>query len=338
MAKKDKINEINEQLENNFSEKNTEKEVIKTDKKGHFGRNFIIFVFLLLVGTAAVSIIRLKQAEEMNNKSLTDLQKVYEQKINAINLRLSDLQTEVNIIKNKPSTVVSGGVDEVFVEQKLAQLKQEMENYVLRENDGNYQSTPVAVANTTEKQTKEILLASGAMIVRDLAEQGNNFEYEAEVLQILAQGNPQAMKYVDTMQKYAVSGVKGKNQLIKSFDKIFADLNMAKVKDNQEKTIENTQNWQEKALVWIKKLFVSKKGRKRPVFNQSNDEVYTLVHEGNLGQALSAITTSEKYSLMASVPLTQWQMQVEKYLDFEHAVTGLIMNSLANLHLKEMEH
>ncbi len=338
MAKKDKIDEVKELIETDFSENTEKNEQIKVKKKSHFGRNLAIFVFLLLGGAAAFSTIQLKQTEEINQRALQDLQKAYEHKLSMLASKVNDLQDEVSQIKNKPTAVANGGVSEAFVEQRLAQLKQEMEQYVPHENSEIVPTVPVAVVNTAEKQTQEVLLASGALVVRDLAEQGNKFEYEAEVLQILAQGNPQAMKYVDTMQKYAVSGVKGKNQLIKSFNKIFADLNMAKVKEETLSDVQNPQNWQDKALMWIKKLFVSKKGRKRPVFNQNNDEVYTLVNEGNLGQALSALKTSEKYSSMASLPLEQWQKQVVDYLDFEHAVTGLIMNSLANLHLKEMEH
>ena len=85
-------------------------------------------------------------------------------------------------------------------------------------------------------------------------------------------------------------------------------------------------------------MLISKKGGKRPVFNEKEDEVYTLVNEGDLGNALNALKTSEKYQQMDSSPLMHWQKQAEEYLEFKHAVSGLIMNSLANLHLKEMEH
>ncbi|MBQ8481758.1 MAG: hypothetical protein IJ532_04425 [Alphaproteobacteria bacterium] len=338
MAKKDKSNEVNELVETESSEKTGEKEQIKAKKKNHFGRNFAVFIFLVLAGIAAFLAIQLKQTEASNQRALQDLQKAYEHKLSVISSRLNDLQNEVEQIKNKPSAVAVEGVSEAFVEQKLAQLKQEIVQYIPHENSEVIQANPIVAENTPAKQTQEVLLASGALIVRDLAEQGNKFEYEAEVLQILAQGNPQAMKYVEVMQKYAVSGITGKSRLIKSFDKIFADLNTAKVKEEQKTVAESPQNWQDKILVWAKKLFVSRKGRKRPVFNQVNDEVYTLVHEGNLGEALNELKTSEKYSSVSSFPLTQWQIKVADYLQFEHAVNGLIMNSLANLHLKEMEH
>ena len=48
--------------------------------------------------------------------------------------------------------------------------------------------------------------------------------------------------------------------------------------------------------------------------------------------------TEEKYAKVDSSALQQWQVQTEEYLEFNNAAAGLIMNSIANLHLKEMEH
>lgn len=309
------------------------------EKQSHFGRNLLILVFLLLGGAAAYSSMQLKQTEAVNKKAMDELQQSYEQKLNAVSAKVNGLKTEIDKLKNKPAPAFSG-VSEEYLNQRLAQLQQEFMRSESSESGENPQVLPLSesLAIAPANQAQEVLLASGAMIVRDLAEQGNKFEYEAEVLQILAQGNPQAEKYVDIMQKYAASGIKGKNQLIKSFNKIFADLNEAKVKTQDEKVSDNPADWKDKAIAWLKKIFVSKKGNKRPVFKEKDDEVYTLVNEGNLGEALNALKISEKYSRMDSEPLAQWQKQVEDYLEFKRAATGVIMNSIANLHLKEMEH
>lgn len=328
MAKKDKLNDIEEDIPTATTEKKTT----------HFGRNLVVFIFLVLCGAVAFLVVRLKQTEAINNQSLQVLQAAYEQKLNKISLRVDDLQARINAVKNVevPSEVI--GISEELLNQKLEQLRQEFVQYSVAIEQNGEALQPIVLGNNPVRQTQEMLLASGAMIVRDLAEQGNSFEYESEVLQILAQGNPQAMKYVDVMQKYAASGVRGKNQLVKSFNKIFADLNMAKVKKTEVSENNTPQSWQDRVIAWAKNFFVSKKGNKRPVFKVENDEVFTLVNEGDLGEALSALKTSEKYSALASYPLEQWQQDVENYLEFKHAVSGLIMNFLANLHLKEMEH
>ncbi len=338
MAKKDnKTVNFDEEISTTDTDVMEEKKNTAPQKTGHFLRNTAVFLILVLGGAAFFLSVQLKKTEELNKASMQDLQQSYEQKLSEISARVNSLQKEINAVKNKPMQEVIGGVSEEFVNQRLAQLKQELMQNTLPENGENAPVQSIIVESTPSKQVQEVLLASGAMIVRDLAEQGNKFEYEAEVLQILAQGNPQAEKYVDIMQKYAASGVKGKNQLIKSFNKIFADLNEAEVKTQDVKTQAEPIDWKDKAIAWLKKIFVSKKGNKRPVFKEKDDEVYTLVNEGNLGEALNALKISEKYSRMASEPLAQWQKQVEDYLEFEHAATGVVMNSIANLHLKEME-
>ena len=336
MAKKE--NKVDENTAETSIEISGEKKAASEKKKSHFGRNLAVFVFLLLCGAAAFLAIQLKQTEALNKQALQELQADYEQKLSAVVSKFNGLQNEVAQIKNKPMPSVSGGVSEDFVNQRLMQLKEELIQYEKDRDENTEVAQPIVIENSPSRQTQEILLASGAIIVRDLAEQGNKFEYESEVLQILAQGNPQAEKYVETMQKYAVSGIKGKNQLIESFNKIFADLNMAKVKAEPEQTVNNPQDWKGKIIAWAKRFLVSKKGAKRPVFKEKEDEVYILVNEGNLGEALNALKISEKYAGIESSPLIQWQNQVADYLEFKHAATGLIMNSIANLHLKEMEH
>ena len=155
-------------------------------------------------------VIQLKQTEAINANALQSLQAAYEQKLSKISVRVDDLQARINAVKNVevPSEVI--GISEELLNQKLEQLRQEFVQYSSSTEQNGLPSQPIVFESSPVRQTQEMLLASGAMIVRDLAEQGNSFEYETEVLQILAQGNPQAMRYVDVMQKYAVSGVRGK--------------------------------------------------------------------------------------------------------------------------------
>ena len=94
----------------------------------------------------------------------------------------------------------------------------------------------------------------------------------------------------------------------------------------------------EKLWVRIKKLIIRKKKKKLPVFAPENDVVYETVNDGKLAEALAAIRTDAKYTEISSPFLEQWQAQVQSYLDFEKAISGLIMNSLAHIRIKEMEH
>ena len=65
--------------------------------------------------------------------------------------------------------------------------------------------------------------------------------------------------------------------------------------------------------------------------------MHQLVNNGDFAEALNKLKTDRKYSDVNSEQLNSWIMQTQNYLEFEQAINGLIMNALANLHLKEME-
>ncbi|MBR1825792.1 MAG: hypothetical protein IJ770_04315 [Alphaproteobacteria bacterium] len=339
--------------------------------KHHGWRKFVFFIFLCLLGCVAFLAISLQQTKEQNAAALQKLQAAYDEKVNAVAVKINILEREVAALKDRPIVEQVAGVSENQLNQKIAAVRDEFEYRLAQfaeknpnvaeanesesaavkgENEPKSETLPeqrrillepqIASLAATEKKTQEVLLASGAIIVRDLAEQGGSFAYEAEVLQILARGNELAENYVRTVRMFANVGVLGKNQLIRNFDKVFAELNNSQTKiDMAEKSeADAAKKWYEKALVWLKQSIVVKKGQERPVFTAQNDEVYELVHEGRFQDALNAMKTSEKYAKVDSKPLNEWYLQVSRYIQFNNAVSGLIMNALANIHLKELEH
>lgn len=329
-------------------------------KKHHSGRKFVFFIFLLLLGGVAFLAIQLEQAKKLNAESLQQMQASYDEKLGALANRVNGLNREVTALKERPIVEQVAGVSENQVNQKIAALREELAAYLTPENVENEAETvaettenaqtkeagqvlfapEIAALAADEKKTQEILLASGAIIVRDLAEQGVSFAYEAEVLQILARGNELAEEYVHTIRNFANTGIVGKHQLIRSFDKIFAELNEARLKVEPEpKAVEEEkQHWYDGVWAWFKRVITVKKVEKKPVFAAARDEVLELVREGRLQDALNALKTSEKYAKIDSEPLNAWKQQVEQYLQFSNAASGLIMNSLANIRLKELEH
>ena len=202
----------------------------------------------------------------------------------------------------------------------------------------NNQTKPISIEPAQKNVTApEVLLAAGALTVRGLAEDGLPFDYETEVLQILAAGNETALNYISSIKKYAVSGIKGRAMLINEFNKVYADLSRPQINKSIEPEIQET--WDEALLRRIKELVVFKKRENKPVvvFPKTPDEIHQLVNDGNFAEALNKLKTDRKYSDVNSTELNSWILQTQDYLEFEQAINGLLMNSLANLHLKEME-
>ena len=328
-------------------------------KKGHGMRNFVLFIILLLAGAVGFLTVQLKQTEKLNADALNKLQTSYDEKITLVNNKISLLDREVTGLKNRPIVEHAAGISENQLNQKLAALREELELRMGIQPTADEQPTDEKTAETEEKTVEpivplqtlpqtpaaktidEILMASGAIIVRDLAEQGVNFAYEAEVLQILAQGNELAERNVQIVRNFANSGIAGKNKLIANFNKIFAELNTADIKSAApvaEVADTTAQKWYQKIWCWLKKQVTAKKNRQKPVFTPQKDEVLELVNEGRIQDALEALNLSEKYAKINSEPLLQWRTQAERYLEFDSAINAIIMNALANIRLKEMEH
>lgn len=326
-------------------------------KKSHGWRKLVLFIILLLAGAVGYLTVQLRQTEKINDEALQKLQSAYDAKINEINTRVSLLNQEVIGLKSRPIVEHAAGISENQLNQKLAALRAELEHQfgISEETPEETTAEPteetaekpakpavtaeIAATTPNEKTTQELLLASGAIIVRDLAEQGVNFAYEAEVLQILAQGNELAERNTIVIRSYANSGITGKHKLIRNFHKIFAELNTAELKSQPKpETTEQPQKWYQKAWCWLKQQVTAKKQPKKPVFTPQKDEVLQLVDEGRIKDALDALSTSEKYAKINSEPLQQWRIQATRYLNFDDAINALIINSLANIRLKEMEH
>ncbi len=323
-------------------------------KKGSGWGKFFLFIILLMAGAVAYLVTQLKQTEKLNDEALSKLQSSYEEKLNAVNNRINVLDREVVGLKNRPIVEHAAGISEDRLNQKLAALRAELLNRsdeapVSAENTEETAASAPAplsiptptIAAENQKLANELLLASGAIIVRDMAEQGVSFAYEAEVLQILAQGNDLAAKNVAIVRSYANTGVTGKQKLIRNFDKIFAELNTAELKAEtakSEPSAETKTEWYYKVMNWLKQQVTAKKRTKKPVFTPQKDEVLELVNDGRIKDALDALKISEKYAKVHSEPLSQWIYQAERYLEFDNAVNAIIMNALANIRLKEMEH
>ncbi|MBR3677016.1 MAG: hypothetical protein IKN71_07780 [Alphaproteobacteria bacterium] len=332
--------------------------VASTAKKSQSGRKFMLFILLLILVGGGAAVMHWRQLETQNAATLQNLQKTWENKVTALEIRLNEVEKDVSGLKNRPVVEQVAGVSENQVNQKLAVLREELLRQINSRNtdaaadaSGETEAEEAPAPEKTllapeivslvaqERKTQEVLLASGAIIIRDLAEQGVPFAYEAEVLQILARGNELAENYARTIRSFSNSGISGKNQLIRDFRKIFADLNNTELKNQPvEEKLADDAKWTDKAIYWLKRAFVAQKTPERPQFTVQDDEVLNLVNEGRLNDALNALKTSEKYAKINSLPLNEWRAQTEKYLEFNSAISGLIMNALANIRLKEMEH
>ena len=307
----------------------------KQKKKNSYAGIAGLVVLLCCAGAVAYNI---ELTKALNEDLASQLVADYNTKINKLNAQIKQQENLITALRqnlpaeNMPATQIE------LSEEQLQQLADKIIPLLPQQNSLQ-ENIAAPVVKTAEKNVTapEVLLAAGALTVRGLAEDGLPFDYETEVLQILADGNNTALNYIAALKKYAVSGIKGRAMLISEFNKVYADLSRPQIEKTVKPEIQET--WNEALLRRLKELVEFKKREEKPavVFPKTPDEVHQLVNSGDFAEALNKLKTDRKYSDVNSAELNSWILQTQDYLEFEHSINGLIMNSLANLHLKEME-
>ena len=330
MAKIEKKEEVNPAAASTTENKT------KPAKKSSYASLVCLIILLCSAGVVAYNI---ELTKTLNEDLAAQLAADYNTKINSLKVQIKQQENIIaDLRQNQPLNSVSQPTSTDLSEEQLQQLASKILPLLPRPEVSNNPTKPISIEPATKNVTApEVLLAAGALTVRGLAEDGLPFDYETEVLQILAAGNETALNYISSIKKYAVSGIKGRAMLINEFNKVYADLSRPQINKSIEPEIQET--WDEALLRRIKELVVFKKRENKPVvvFPKTPDEIHQLVNDGNFAEALNKLKTDRKYSDVNSAELNSWILQTQDYLEFEQAINGLLMNSLANLHLKEME-
>lgn len=330
MAKIEKKEEVNPAAASTTENKT------KPAKKSSYASLVCLIILLCSAGVVAYNI---ELTKTLNEDLAAQLAADYNTKINNLKVQIKQQESIIaDLRQNQPLNSVSQPTSTDLSEEQLQQLASKILPLLPQPEVSNNQTKPISIEPAPKNVTApEVLLAAGALTVRGLAEDGLPFDYETEVLQILAAGNETAINYISSIKKYAVSGIKGRAMLINEFNKVYADLSRPQINKSIEPEIQET--WDEALLRRIKELVVFKKRENKPVvvFPKTPDEIHQLVNDGNFAEALNKLKTDRKYSDVSSAELNSWILQTQDYLEFEQAINGLLMNSLANLHLKEME-
>ena len=326
--------------------KNVSKE--KDDARNETEKNSSFLSFgciILLICMGLCLSYDLHKTKQISSEILPQMQADYEAQISELNAQIEFLKRDFN--KLKTESLSADALSEEYINEKLSEFKNDVLNMApqnseeqILQNNAKITALEKAIADLQNKNhlmPQEILLSAGALTIRNMAENGENFAYEAEVLQLMAQGNQTAEQYVSEIRKFSAEPLNTKTSLINKFKSIYADLSGTEIKDEPKtEDLTNAESWKNAFFTRLKNL-VTFKHKKTIKFEPAPDEIYILVENGNLAQALAEIKTSQKYTSLNSSALNIWMQNVQNYLDFNKAVNGLLLNSLAGLHLKQFE-
>lgn len=182
------------------------------------------------------------------------------------------------------------------------------------------------------------VVLTATMMVKDAAERGGSFVYEAEVLNQLAADNIKVKTDLEVIQKAAVDGIFNNAYLIKSFDEVYSSL-LEQTKKESEKTWKDRLN--SKISEYIK---VQKNGEKTPL-NQNIQElenVKILVNSGNIKKAVISLQHLSSANLQKEPLLKAWIEKAQAKIAFDEAISQIATYYLAALKVnfikKEAQH
>ena len=203
MAKIEKKEEVNPAAASTTENKT------KPAKKSSYASLVCLIILLCSAGVVAYNI---ELTKTLNEDLAAQLAADYNTKINNLKVQIKQQESIIaDLRQNQPLNSVSQPTSTDLSEEQLQQLASKILPLLPQPEVSNNQTKPISIEPAPKNVTApEVLLAAGALTVRGLAEYGLPFDYETEVLQILAAGNETALNYISSIKKYAVSGKLGR--------------------------------------------------------------------------------------------------------------------------------
>lgn len=290
-----------------------------------------------LLFSGGLGILYYQEVQSFNN-SRAALQKNnndYELQIKKLHDEIATVSTKLQNIDSTPKQIINKGLSEEEITQKLTMLEQ---RFAAKLNLLTNQYEQLRQQTSANKHFKELLLASVALNIYDLAQNGASFNYETEVLKFLAQGDERAESLVESMLEYTQNKPENKISLINSFNSIYDGLNTIQTQTALDQSDSDTasQTWYDKLWFNFKKMFIRHKLNNAMVFDK-NDAVYNLVNAGNLAAALNKMHNQQKYINLQSPELAEWQNKANTYVEFELTAKSLVTHALAAIQAQELQ-
>lgn len=243
------------------------------------------------------------------------------------NDELQQIREEIFALRSQLSQLQNKPVDTSALDEKFANLEQTNLGIMNSKADASVVLGLISRLDKLEQNLDLIskvtdssaLSLTALMMVKDCADRGDNFAYEAAVLQQLTDGNSNVKEPVDVIVRVSQDGLKSNAYLMKSFDKIYQ--NISKINREQyEKDWKDRVNNKINEFIKIRKIDENSEEYKT---EQSLERVKELVDAGNIKQALLNLQNINNKALLDNEELKNWMKDAAAKTDFSEAVARI---------------
>jgi len=176
------------------------------------------------------------------------------------------------------------------------------------------------------------LILSDAMLVKEAADDGSDFIYEAEVLNQLTDEKMPIRKDVSVIAEYSHNGIISERELINSFNQIVANIER---KDSQEGT-----NWKEKLNNKLNEYIkINKTGENQSKVDTVKiiSQIAELVNNGKIIKALKLIESSDSDDIRHNQALQEWFADAQNLVNFKQAIRNIAAYCLAEMKVNSLK-
>lgn len=234
---------------------------------------------------------------------------IREPDMSAVNARMAGVENKVSNIEKVNLNVMNSKADAATVLGVVTRLDK----------------TEHKLDKLAEVTDDSALTLTALMLVKDAAERGGSFEYEAEVLNNVVADNPQLKEKAARLALSAKDGIMPKWQLVQDFNQIYAGLSMNNA-DEAEKTWKERLNTKLGEIVQIKK---TNTGAAESASEHNLELVHRQVQSGNLHAAVKLLMQPQNAEVMKNESLQKWVKQVQTREDFYALINNMSASSLA---------
>ena len=295
------------------------------------------FVLILLAGGAW----GIYQNPQIVNQAKFEIKKFFETEQKP-DTRLQDLENQVSFLRNElmllqQKQASSADVDLAKVKDlfdKFDQIEKSNMNIIDSKADVAVVLGLLTRLDDLEQKVKVLsrandesaLILTSTMLVKDAADKGVGFVYEAEVLRQLAVHNPQISEPLSVISQLAEDGLKTNAQLINQIESIYKTI----IDEYKKKT---AKNWKERLLRklndFVQVRRVSEGQKEEESVLQSLKKIVEYSQNGDFVLALAEAETQESTLLYENKDFVKWLSDVKRKVAFLNAVNKITANTLA---------
>lgn len=314
-----------------MSEKAT-KSCEKNSKSSTFKwlKNFLIVIILEVLAIAVAVFI-----SESRNHNQTVLLSKLKTELQTQDSRISTLESLPNTISHASSLISENSGNIKFLNESLNNLKEEVGNRKIDILNEQLLNISRRMESVEENKNREALALSIALLIKENALYGRNFQYEAKILKEITKDQEELNKDVETIESLNNTLVLTNDVLIKNFLSIMEDFDFEKKQDIIPNTSdESTIN---KGIKKIKdtvsninfdKIVVVKKDNKTPEQKLLLKTLTDLVTNHQFVKAVSYINDNPVFFNPENKDFKIWLNNLNNKILFDEAISKIITSEL----------